>query len=259
MLQKVKIVTYTCFMAFVVSCSSNKKDPGEEIRITQPTISAVDTASVNSIEGNVSFDKILSQPNRIVLTGLPQHRLVTVYKTKKAEAERDSYGYKTYYETDSDDEHYQHFMPGIDLIYGYNLLNIAHYDLTAEKLNYLFDHPVLIKSLYYPSYEQDSINDKPINRDYYLVSVYDEDTYLDTLLNQRDLRHMYYFNAQAGEKLQLIPSDYSVERSQYDWKNDLMYIFARHDANKNGNADKKEPLHIFWIDLKKPAPAKRLY
>lgn len=242
-------------LCFIVACSETKQK-GEEIRVTQ-TSTDPDTTDINSIKGNVSFDQISSQPNRVLLTGLPQHRLVTVYKTKE-DAERDSY--KTYYyESESEDERYEHFMPGIDLIFGYNLLNIAHYDLAGEKLNYLFDHPVLVKSLYYPSFEQDSIDDKPINRDYYLVSAYDEDTYVDTLLNRLDLRHMYFFNAQGAEKLQLIPADYSVEKSQYDRQNDLMYIFARHDANKNGNADKKEPLHVFWIDLKKPAKAKRLY
>jgi hypothetical protein len=245
---------YIAMFSVIIACSE-KRAKDEEIRVTQAQIDT-DTTDINSIEGNVSFDQILSQPSRVVLTGLPQHRLITVYKTKE-DAEREVQ--RSYYENDSEDERYEHFMPGIDLIFGYNLLNIAHYDLASEKLNYLFDHPVLVKSLYYPSFEQDSIDDKPINRDYYLVSAYDEDTYVDTLLNRLDLRHMYYFNAQGAEKLQLIPADYSVERSQYDWQNDLMYIFARHDANKNGNADKKEPLHIFWIDLKKPAKAKRLY
>jgi hypothetical protein len=250
------VLFYLAVLCVIVSCSE-RQTKGEEIRVTQTQIDT-DTTDINSIEGNVSFDQILSQPNRVVLTGLPQHRLITVYKTKE-DAEREAQRSAYYYENDSEDERYEHFMPGIDLIFGYNLLNIAHYDLAGEKLNYLFDHPVLVKSLYYPSFEQDSIDDVPVNRDYYLISAYDEDTYVDTLLNRLDLRHMYYFNAQGTEKLQLVPADYSVERSQYDWQNDLMYIFARHDANKNGNADKKEPLHIFWIDLKKPAKAKRLY
>jgi hypothetical protein len=254
---KNQTLLYIATLSLFIACSKDKPKE-EEIRITQTAPIDVDTTGINSIEGNVSFDQILSTPNRVVLTGLPPHRLITVYKTKE-DAERDAYKSSYYYDNDSEDERYQHFMPGIDLIFGYNLLNIAHYDLVGEKLNYLFDHPVLVKSLYYPSFEQDSIDDKPINRDYYLVSAYDEDTYIDTLLNRLDLRHMYYFDSQGGNRLQLIPADYSVERSQYDWQNDLMYIFARHDANKNGNADKKEPLHIFWIDLKKPTKAKRLY
>jgi hypothetical protein len=41
--------------------------------------------------------------------------------------------------------------------------------------------------------------------------------------------------------------------------NDVMYLFARHDANRNGMAEKKEPLHIFWLNLKSPMKATRMY
>ena len=150
-------------------------------------------------------------------------------------------------------------MPGLDLIYGYNLVNVAHYNFAVEKLNLLFDHPVLVKSLYFPSYEQDSIDKKPITRNYYLVSVYDADTNGDTLINRKDLRHFYSFTAQATERVQLIPADHTAIRSEYDSRNDVMYIFAQEDSNHNGSPDKKEPMHVFWISLKNPEVAKRLY
>lgn len=38
-----------------------------------------------------------------------------------------------------------------------------------------------------------------------------------------------------------------------------MYIFSRFDENKNGEIEKTEPIHIFWIDLKKPKIAQRVY
>ena len=119
-----------------------------------------------------------------------------------------------------------------DLLFGYNLLAIAHYDLNTEKLNSLFDKPVLIKSLYYPSFEQDSIDKKPINRNNYMVSVYDQDTNRDTLINRLDLRRFYSFNVSGQERIQLVPPNYSVERSQYDSQNDVMYIYARLDTNQ---------------------------
>ncbi|MEJ0031062.1 MAG: hypothetical protein WDO15_12090 [Bacteroidota bacterium] len=100
---------------------------------------------------------------------------------------------------------------------------------------------MLVKSVYYPSYVQDSVgekpNRKPIVRDYFLVSGYDEDTNGDTLLNRHDLRRFYHFNASCDVKTQIIPSDYNVLRSQYDSGNDVMYIYARHDDNKNGKSD----------------------
>ena len=153
----------------------------------------------------------------------------------------------------------EHFMPGIDVLFGYKLLNLSHYDFTKEKSNFFFTHPVFIKTVYFPAIEQDSINQKPINRNYYLVSVYDEDTNKDTVLNRRDLRRFYHFDSTAVVKTALIPTDYSVIRSQYDYQNDLMYIYARHDKNKHGSSESNEPIHIFWFSLKNPAVAKRVY
>lgn len=249
-------VFWLCVLSALASCSGNRHELREEqIRIA-PALTEID--SVNSIQGNVSFGEMNTYPQDVVLTGLPQHRLVTVYKSRKDDKQdrgRSSY----YYYDDYSSDRFQHFMPGIDLLPGYNLLNIAHYDLTTEKLTFLFDQPVLVKSLYYPSFVQDSINKKPVNRDYYMVSVYDTDTNADTLLNKSDLRRFYHFNASCSKKTLLIPNDYSAVRSQYDRDNDIMYIFARHDSNKNGMIEKTEPLHVFWIDLKSPLAAKRLY
>ncbi len=243
------------------SCGSDPKSTNEEqLRIsnTESPLNQTDTAKVNGIQGNLSFSQITTDPNSVVLTGLKQHRLVTVYKVR-AEKDNGSSYYKKRYDDDYGSDRITHFMPGFDLLFGYNLLAIAHYDLTTEKLNSLFDKPVLIKSLYYPSFEQDSIEKKPINRNNYMVSVYDEDTNRDTLINRLDLRRFYSFNVSGQERIQLVPPNYSVERSQYDSQNDVMYIYARLDANQNGKIDKKEPLHIFWINLKQPDKAKRLY
>lgn len=238
------------FALLTYACSQNH---GEEEQISVP-VEDTEADTLNSIGNNLSLSQIGSKPNHVVLTGLAQHRLVTIYKIVEEKNTFKSYSYGDY-----QDEVAPFFMPGIDLLYGYNLLNIAHYDLATEQLNFLFDHPVLVKSLYYPSFVQDSIDDKPINRDYYLVSAYDADTNADTLINKSDLRRFYYFNASGSEKTQLIPPDYSVIRSEYDRRNDVMYVFAQHDENKNGIIDKKEPLHIFWFSLKAPAKAKRLY
>jgi hypothetical protein len=237
-----------CLSFLLFSCGSDPKTTNEEqLRITNSDspLNQTDTAKVNGIQGNLSFSQITTDPNSVVLTGLKQHRLVTVYKVRTEEDNGSSYYKKRY-----DDDYYgsdrvTHFMPGFDLLFGYNLLAIAHYDLTTEKLNSLFDKPVLIKSLYYPSFEQDSIDKKPINRNNYMVSVYDE--------------RFYSFNVSGQERIQLVPPNYSVERSQYDSQNDVMYIYARLDTNQNGKIDKKEPLHIFWINLKQPDKAKRLY
>lgn len=244
------------------SCSSDEKHSKEE-QITAPDSeeSGSDSSStINSVQGNMAIGQIASAPNAVILTGMSEHRLVTVYKDKPAgQASNDrKWFYKGAYDDDVTSAE-EHFMPGIDILYGYNLLNIAHYDLTSGKLNFMFKHSALIKTLYYPSFEQDSLNKQPINRNYYLVSVYDEDTNKDTLINRKDLRRFYHFDAATTLKTQLVPDNYSVIRSQYDSRNDVMYLYASYDANKNGTRDQGEPVHIFWFNLSSPQKAKRLY
>jgi hypothetical protein len=261
------LLTGVILSIIISACSSPNPEGKEEQIIIRPDAAEVqpsDTAQGNSIRDHQSLNQMATDPSSVVLTGMARHRLVTVYKSKSenkaVETATDMYSVygRTSYESYESDREI-HFMPGIDLIRGYNLLNIAHYDLVADTMNYMFEHPVLIKSLYYPSFEQDSLSNKPVNRDYYIVSVYDNDTNQDTLINKRDLRRLYYFNASCTQKIQLLPADYSVVRSQYDSMNDVMYLFARLDANHNGVAEKREPLHIFWVNLKSPDKAKRLY
>jgi hypothetical protein len=244
----------------LTNCS---RDPLQKEQISvarEDDTDVADTVLLNSIQGSQT-NQTGTKPSRMVLTGMPEHCLIPVYKQEVSTYTSDPYsGYRSSYYYDAQDgERRSLFMPGIDLLQGYNLLNVAHYDLKEEKLNYLFEHPVLVRSLYYPSFVQDSLDGEPINRNYYLVTAYDADTNGDTLINKLDLRRFYYFNAAGKDKLQLVPPDYSVVRSQYDPRNDIMYIFARHDADKSGTAEGEEPLHIFWVRLKQPTVAKRMY
>jgi hypothetical protein len=238
----------------------NEMKGEEQISISSTILdeSSSPNDSLNSVIGNVTMQQMATFPNRVILTGLTDQRLVSIYKSKST-SDNSSSSNLEYYSEESEDEANLHFMPGIDILFGYNLLNIAHYDLQTEKVNYLFSHPVLVKTLYYPSYSQDSLDKKPITRSFYLVSAYDEDTNKDTLINKKDLRRFYHFDAKTCLKTQLIPSNYSVNRSQYDAKNDVMYIFASYDENRNGTQDKSEPVHIFWFSLKTPTKAKLLY
>jgi hypothetical protein len=242
------------------SCTSKKDEQKEEhIRVSETESTNETDSLLHSIEGNASMNEISTKPNSVILTGLPDHRFITIYKSRGGNTNiRNSSKYN--YEYDGNEsEVEEHFMPGIDILYGYNLLNISHYDLKIGKTNLLFNHPALIKTFYYPSFLPDSINKVPVNRNFYLISVYDADTNKDTLINKKDLRRFYHFDSSCSIKTLLVPEDYSVIRSQYDSQNDVMYLFARHDENKNGNAEPKESIHIFWIDLKSPAKAKRMY
>jgi hypothetical protein len=249
------LFTTLCMM----SCSRDNSSEKEEIRLVADS-TEVDTSSSISL----SVSKLATYPNEVILTGLPDYRLVTVYRRVKDKQKNlvEEYAGRTsssYYYDDYSRSNQQFFMPGIDLQLGYNLVNIAHFNFKTEKTKLLFDTPVLIRSVYYPSFEQDSLHKKPINRNYFLISVYNEDTNQDTLLNKSDLRRFFMFSGDASEQKLLIPANYSVVRSQYDSGNDVMYIFARHDANSNGRSEPSEPLHVFWIRLAKPEEAKRVY
>lgn len=256
-----KMIAIMLAVGHLCACGDSASKQAEE-QITAQLESEEEIDSlVNSIEGNATMKQVSTYPNNVILTGLPNHRLVSVYKSRVIKKEGQLVRISKYYSTEDEgsDEFLEHYMPGIDILYGYNLLNIAHYDLNSEKSNYLFNHPVLVKTLYYPSFIQDSINKVPVNRDYYLVSVYDQDTNHDSIISKKDLRRLYHFDASTNVKKKLIADDYSVVRSQYDPKNDVMYVYAVLDENKNGMKDIKEPMHIFWFSLKTPDVAKRLY
>jgi hypothetical protein len=250
--------------SFITSCrpkTSEMKD--EQIHVDMSENNGSKDSITNSIHGNISFQQMITYPNSVLMTGMSDHRLVPIYQAKKIVVQPNeknilasSYwsDYNSY-----DTEMESHFMPGIDILFGYKLLNIAHYNLKSEQFNYLFTHPVLIKTLYYPSSEPDSISKKPVYRNYYLMSVYDEDTNKDTLINRKDLRRFYHFDSSATKATRILPADQSVVRSQYDKQNDVMYLYTKQDTNKNGLIENKEPIHIFWIKLSDPNVAKRLF
>jgi hypothetical protein len=261
MINRLFFIATLLFTCCLFSCNKGSNQGEEQIAISSSSNSlTTPDSSLNSVSGNVTMKQISTFPNKVIMTGLADHRLVSIYKSTAITSSENTSSRSYSYDIDEEgDESSEHFMPGIDILFGYNLLNIAHYDLKSEKGNYLFNHPVLIKTLYYPSFNQDSLNKEPINRDYYLLSAYDEDTNNDSLINKKDLRRFYHFDAGCNIRKQLIPADYSVLRSQYDSKNDYMYIFARLDENKNGTQDKSEPVHVFWFSLKTPETAKLLY
>lgn len=130
------------------SCTSRKVETKEEqivINESDPSYNTADSV-LNALRGNISFNQIPSKPTAVILTGLADHRLVTVYKSKLKVTAKERGSLYSYSDNDGiDNEMIQHFMPGLDILYGYNLLNIAHYDIKNEKLNFLFNRATLVK------------------------------------------------------------------------------------------------------------------
>lgn len=213
----------------------------------------------NAIQHDSAF---ITKPSTVLLTGNPQVRLTTLYKVNYDKKTREGFIGSNSFHYNYNEEAYawnNHIMPGFEALYGYNLVNISHFDTESKQSHTLFEKPVLIKTFYYPSFETDSLNNKPVERSYFLLSVYDEDTNKDGYINTKDLRRFYHVDINGKTFTSLIPSDYSVFKSEYDSGNDFMYLFAQQDSNQNGKHDPQEPIHIFLVDLKMPSHSIRLY
>lgn len=254
-------VTLTILL-FLLSCSDEKY--GEKGFSLQETTENETNSGIN--EG-VPSKKIITKASNVLLTGSSDYRLITIYKVNYDPKKEKSFtgsnkiirNYWSEEKEESGNNWHYHFMPGLEALYGYNMLNIAHYSIKSGKQKNLFKSPVLVKTLYYPSYIQDTLNFQPVNRNYYLVSVYDEDTNRDSLINGNDLRRFYHFDLEGNNQTLLIPKNYSVVKSEYDPANDQMYVFAQLDQNANGKREEEEEIHIFWIDLKNPINTGRLF
>lgn len=253
---RMKTLIPILILAFLFSCSDSKIErKGFQVR---------------EISENEEGEKIIglpidsldlkTKPKNVLLTKDPIHRLTPIYKVNYHKRSGKPFtgsnafhaNYWEYGENAENNWNYN-FMPGFEAIYGYNFVNISHFNNKTKEQNQFFERPVLIKTLYYPAFSDETLNNLPINRDFYMVSVYDEDTNKDGYINTKDLRRFYHFDLNARERTSLIPANYSVLSSEYDPDNDFMYVFARKDENDNGQMEYEESTHIFWIDLNNPA------
>ncbi len=249
-----KILTALIIGFLIISCSENKIDKkGFQVKEISKD---KDGRKIVGIQ--IDSLKLETQPRNVLLTFNHEHRLTPIYKVNYDKNTKKPFTGSNNYHTNWNDDYEKgnnwnnNFMPGFEAIYGYNFVNVSHYNNKSKKENKLFKKPVLIKTLYYPSFSKDTLNYKPIKRDFYMVSVYDEDSNKDGYINSKDLRKFYHFDINGLNKKALIPKQYSVMSSEYDSDNDYMYVFARKDINNNGQMELNEPIDIFWIDLKKP-------
>ncbi|MDR6969615.1 hypothetical protein J2X31_003648 [Flavobacterium arsenatis] len=266
-LPTILMLTLACIMA---SCSDEKDGKHEKGFQVSATSEGSENDQVNGI--NPDSLKIKTQPGGVLMTGIPNVRLTTVFKVNVNKKDKTTF-------TGSNDFHYRYeeyaengevkkdrannwnsnLMPGLSAVYGYNMVNISHYDIKENKQKNFFKKPVLVRTLYFPTFSKDTLNYKPVQRNYFIVSVYNDDTNKDGFINLKDLRRLYLFDINGENQKALVPENYSVFKSEYDSDNDFMYVFAKPDTNKNGKQDESEPIHIFWIDLKDPNKTGRLY
>ena len=251
-----KKIALTIWMAALLFGCSNNKLEKKGFPVNNTGAVENDEATDGLKGDTLPFE---TRPRNVLLTRHPAHRLTPIYKvnydkkTNKPFTGSNNFhsNYWEYGESKGNNWN-RNFMPGFEAVYGYNFVNISHYNNKAKEENIFFDKPVLIKTLYYPSFSNDTLNNAPIIREYYMVSVYDEDTNEDGYINVKDLRRFYHFDIHAKNKSLLIPNNHSTLSSEYDPENDIMYVFTKLDENDNGQMEQEEPTHVFWIDLKNP-------
>lgn len=249
-----KIVLFLLLVLVIASCNENSI----EKKGFQVSEISEDETGQKIVGLNMDSLKLETSPRNVLLTNNPKHRLIPVYKVNYNKKNKNPFTGSNYYHTKWEGNNgvennwNNNFMPGFEAIYGYNFINVSHYNNQTKKENKFFDKPVLIKTLYYPAFSKDTLNGKPVNRKHYMVSVYDEDSNNDGFISVKDLRRFYYFDIDGNNKRNLIPENYSVMNSEYDSANDFMYVFAKSDKNNNGQMEQNEPTHVFWIDLSNP-------
>ncbi|MGK0369746.1 MAG: hypothetical protein ACJAYZ_001622 [Bacteroidia bacterium] len=257
---KISIFSICILLVSIAACNTHEYKEQKGISVDQTT----ENEETDDLENNQQFKDLVTRPGKALLTWHKEHQLVSIFKlnySPKADeyfTGSNDYRYRYYY-TEERGSYQSNYLPGLEVTYGYNILNVAHYNRSTNTRNEFFDKPVLVNNIYYPSTTRDSINKIPVIRDYYMASVYDEDTNGDSLINHKDLRRFYRFDMEGENKTLLVPSNYSVLGSEYDDQNDHLHVRAKLDKNGNGLMDEKEAIHIFWIDLKKPEPGVRLY
>ncbi|SFB94907.1 hypothetical protein SAMN05421780_10269 [Flexibacter flexilis DSM 6793] len=255
---------YSClvlgFLAGLVSCSSDSQLESKGFAVHQAdNASSVSRQEEEKRVNGFSKDSLVleTRPNGVLLTGIQHVRLTPLYKVNIDQRDGSRFiGSNTelHYEGElkNGNNWNNHFLPGLQVVCGYNLVNISHNDLETNQRKNFFDKPVLIKNLYYPSFLEDTLKHKTVKRNYFMVSVYNEDTNHDGFINLNDLRRFYWFDSKGNRQALLVPDNYSVVNSEYDLDNDFLFVFARLDKNANGQIEDSEPLHIFWVDLKNP-------
>jgi len=254
-------ILIVALVSLFASCSNEKHEKGFQVSLTSENN---DTERENGLNNDTL--KFETKPSSVLLTGVQNVRIATIFKVNYNKREKTTFtGSNSYHynydgkDSETGNNWNGNLMPGFEAVYGYNMVNVSHYDIEKNKQKYFFEKPVLIRTVYFPSFSNDTLNFKPVSRNYFIVTVYNEDTNGDGFINLKDLRRMYLFDIQGEKQKTLVPENYSVFKSEYDSGNDFMYVFAQLDANKNGKRDENEPIHIFWIDLKNPQRTGRLY
>lgn len=245
-----------CVLVLTLIGCKNEKDFKEkgfqvELETEVDTVNNPNAIQKDSLEFKTKSVGVLLTANKNIRIS-PLYKVNYSKKHKKRFTGSNDFHYGYYYSTQTKGNYWEGLFPGFEALYGYNMVNIYHFDHRTNSGKRIFEKPVLIKTCYYPKASVDTLNFNLVNRNFYMISVYDEDTNKDKYINTKDLRRFYWFDENGENKEAIIPQNYSVTGAKYDSANDYLYINASQDVNNNGKIDKQEPFSVFYVDLKNP-------
>src|SRR5688572_13182458 len=153
----VKSISILAVLFLLTACGEKLEEKGFQVGTLTKDENTEDGISKDSLT-------LATRPNSVLITGFPQYRLATIYKVNYRDDSTSFIGSNDYYSSygghseNNGNQWNYNFMPGLEALYGYNLVNISHYDTETQAQQNFFEKPVLVKTLYYPSFSKDTLN-----------------------------------------------------------------------------------------------------
>ncbi|MFT5619059.1 MAG: hypothetical protein ACI85I_002296 [Arenicella sp.] len=118
----------------MISCSGN----GVERKGFQVSEISEDENGQKVVGLNIDSLKLETRPRNVLLMHSSEHRLTPIYKVNYNTKTKNTFtGSNAYYSgwrnDDSNGNYWENFMPGFKAVYGYNFVNVSHYNNATKK------------------------------------------------------------------------------------------------------------------------------
>ncbi len=136
-----RILTILILATCIVSCSDNEVDR-KGFQVSE-ILEDEDGRKVVGL--NIDSLKLETRPRNVLLTNNPEHRLTPVYKVNYNSKTKETFTGSNNYHSNwkesygSGNNWNGNFMPGFEAVYGYNFVNVSHYNNITQKENKLFE------------------------------------------------------------------------------------------------------------------------
>ena len=164
-MKKMNVLSFLIIISILIGCSKSKLE-AKGFFVSQAAETEDEKRENGIAQDSLKFE---TRPSKVLLTGIQENRLTTIYKVNYNKKTKKTFigsnnTHRSYIEPDSvnGNQWHHNYMPGLEAVYGYNMVNISHNNIKTQKRNDFFESPVLIKTLYYPSFTKDTLNFKAV-------------------------------------------------------------------------------------------------